>query len=252
MTTQGERDPLPAGHGDESTDTTAAVRRARGAGRRITVWCALAGVAVGAVWVVTNPGGLLPGLGRAKASESAGLQAPGIPQQSPLTEAQSFTAEWYFPAQRGIDHDGFKARRAAARQGADCAETVRDRAQDPLKDSGCQGYLAMNFARLDNLVVSSVTVLRFPDEAAAHKAEAALQGEKAAALLFTAPEGGTPGPSPTTATQPVSVTRVATAGHYLTVTVSQYADHRGGTADEPLKEAARATSYAARAPFGWM
>ncbi|MFG2821604.1 hypothetical protein ACGFX4_19510 [Kitasatospora sp. NPDC048365] len=220
---------------------------------RIVLWCALAGVAAGGVWVVSrpHPGDLLPGLGPTSSKAPAAVPPPGAQAAQPPTEAQAFTAERYFPAQRTIDQDGYRARRTAARQGADCVETQADRAHDALKDLGCQAYVAVAFSRADQPVVTSVTVLRFNDAGAAAKAAQAL-GDKAAAFAFTLPDG-TPPPAVNGTAKPMTAARVAAAGHYLTVTVSRYADQRAGNApDQALQESTRAAAYVARAPFSWM
>ncbi|WP_158515445.1 hypothetical protein [Kitasatospora sp. MBT63] len=257
MTTQGESTPPPAAH--QHQPAPAHSRGPRVTPRRILLWVVLAGLAAGGSWVVTrpNPGDLVPGLGPTSTRPSSGPPVPGVLPAPPQTEAQSFTAERYFPAQRGLDLDGYKARRSNAGQGADCADTVQDKAHDPLRDTGCQGYLLVAFTRLDQQVTSSVTVLRYADEASARKAEAAVR-EGAAALLFLPPEGTAPAtapsPSASAAKQPVTTRKVAVVGHYLTVTVSRFADQRTTVpeTDHALDEATRNVSYTAGLPFVWM
>ncbi|GAA2740614.1 hypothetical protein GCM10010440_08390 [Kitasatospora cinereorecta] len=212
-------------------------------------------MAAGGAWAVSrpNPGDLLPGLGPTSTTPSAAAPASGAPDLQALTEAQAFTAERYFPAQRAVDQDGYKARRTAAHQGGDCVETQADRAHDALKDLGCQGYVAVAFTRTDQPVVTSVTVLRFADAGAAGKAEQAL-GDKVPSFLFTLPDGSpVPAATPSSTAKPMQAAKLALAGHYLTVTVSRYADQRtGATPDQALVESTRAAAYTARVPFVWM
>jgi len=250
MTTQGQRNPLPAGH---HPDAAAQRRPVGGRRRRAVLWCALAGVAVGGAWVITRPtpGDLLPGLGPTSTKPAAAAPAPGVAGTQPLTEAQSFTAERYFPTVRAIDQDGYRARRSAARQGGDCADTQVDRAHDALKDLGCQGYVAVAFTGADQPIVSSVTVLRFADAAAAQKAEQAVR-ERASTFAFVMPDG-VPAPSASPAARPMEAVRTVLTGHYLAVAVSRYTDHRTGSApDQHLTDANHAAVATARAPFLWM
>ncbi|MER8185932.1 hypothetical protein [Kitasatospora sp. NPDC094015] len=253
MTTQGEQFPPPPGLQPQAA--SAHRRGPRVTRQRMLLWVALAALAAAGSWAVTrpNPGDLLPGLGPTSTKPATGTTAPGAAPAQPLTEAQAFAADWYFPAQRGIEQDGYKGRRANAGQGADCADAVLDKAHDPLRDSGCQGYLAVAFVRLDQQVDTSVTVLRFADEAAAGKTGAVLR-EPAAALLQLQPEGAPAAPGPQAGKQPLTSRRVAVVGHYVTVTVSRFADQRTTAAetDHSLDEATRAVGYAAGLPFAWM
>jgi len=256
MTTQGEQDPRPA---DQDGDALAHTHRARGGRRRVLVWCALAAVAAGGSWVVARPDpGELIGLGRTSADATKTVPAVGASPSQPLTEIQAFTAERYFPVQRGIEQDAFKARRTAARQGGDCAETLLDRAQDVLHQAGCQGYVSVGFTSLDQKVVSSVTVLRFADEAAAGKAWQTLQG-KPEALAFVLSDAApipttAPSTSPPNSAKPLTASQVKAVGHYVTVTTSRYLDLRTATAtpDTLLNDATRAVSFTAGSPFLWM
>ncbi|WP_405009513.1 hypothetical protein [Kitasatospora sp. NBC_01539] len=289
MTSQGEPDQSAAG---QEGGTPAADRRGRRFGRRRTaLWCALvvAAAAVGFVVSLPHPGDLIPGLGSTAGGPKA-QPAPGLDSQQPLTEAQVFTADHYFPGDRTVDQDGVQARRTAAAGGGDCAETLLDRAHDPLHDTGCQAYVGVAFDHVDQKVVSSVTVFRFADEEGARKARQALTDP--GALLFRTSAPATPSPTtgstaspgagtasaspgapagtaPSTQTaataqpgasatqpapKPVTAVRVEPVGRYLTVTVSRYADGRTTTPpdDRTLDHAARALSYVVRAPFLWM
>ncbi|MFD9124340.1 hypothetical protein [Kitasatospora sp. NPDC059571] len=270
MTTEGEQTQPPAGR----TTASSADRRRRGPGRRRTaLWCALVVAAAGAGWVVSrpNPGDLIPGLGPTSGQSKKAQPAPGLASEQPLTEAQAFAADHYFPASAGIDLNGFQARRTAARGGSDCTETLVDAAHDPLHGIGCQAYLSIGFTRADLQVVSSVTVLRFADAQSALKARQALadpsvlafltaETASPSALASSAPASasGAPSGSATPPGQPVAkpatAVRVDPVGHYLTVTVSRYADRRPAApaGDTALADATRAVSYTARAPFLWM
>ncbi|WP_371501836.1 hypothetical protein OG871_33075 [Kitasatospora sp. NBC_00374] len=253
MTTQGERTSSPADHQHHAAPARSRGRRVTGG--RVALWAVLAGTAVAVGWVVTrpNPGDLLPGLGPTSDKPAVGTPAPGVAPAQPMTEAQAFLAERYFPAQRGIDQDGYKGRRTGARQGSDCAEILQDRAHDPLHDAGCQGYLGVSFTRLDQQVQSSVTVLRFADDASALKAEEALR-EATPALLFVQPEGVAAPTAPPAGKPPLTTHRVAAVGHYLTVTVSRFADLRSTAPDTEhgLDDATRVLANVAGLPFIWM
>ncbi|WP_431682553.1 hypothetical protein [Kitasatospora sp. KL5] len=278
MTTQGEPDQTAAGHDGE---TPAEPRRLGPGRRRTALWCALVVAAAGIGWVVSrpNPGDLIPGLGSTSGQSKKSQPAPGLASEQPLTEAQAFTADHYFPGQRAVDQNGVQAHRTAAREGGDCAEILLDREKNPLKDTGCQAYVSVGFTNADQQVVTSVTVLRFADEQSAQKARQALTDPSVLAFLTAESDAPSPtaSPSPTatagttaspgapatttpppTATtpppKPADVTRVEPVGHYLTVTVSRYTDRRTTVApgDLTLDKAARALSYTARTPFLWM
>ncbi|MGK4584997.1 hypothetical protein [Kitasatospora sp. HPMI-4] len=265
MTTQGERDPRPVGQQDGK-----AVHTHRGGGRRpVLVWCALVAVAAtGAGWMATSSskGDLIPGLGRTNSDVGKTLPAGAAASGEPLTEAQAFTADHYFPPQRVVEQDGYKARRSADRDGDDCAETLLDASHDVLRDTGCQGYLAVGLNQVDQPVITSLTVLRFADEASARKALDALKDDPDT-IAFLTPEtadGFAPAPSPSApaatqspnpsgspssapsqspqpsqsalppqspaggpaAPKPLTDSRIEVVGHYLTVTSSRYADLR--------------------------
>ncbi|WP_030276672.1 hypothetical protein [Streptomyces sp. NRRL B-24484] len=283
MTTQGEPDQTEAGH---EGGTPAAPHRLGPGRRRTALWCALVVAAAGIGWVVSrpNPGDLIPGLGSTSGQTKKSQPAPGLASEQPLTEAQAFTADHYFPGQRTVEQGGLQAHRTAAREGTDCAEILLDRDKDPLKDTGCQAYLSVAFTNADQQVVSSVTILRFADEKSALKARQALADPSALAFLTAESAAPTPSPTPSptatgspaatvsgaasapagtvpsspTATtpppKPAGVSRVDPVGHYLTVTVSRYTDQRTTLTpgDLTLDKATRALSYTARAPFLWM
>ncbi|MCU7821099.1 hypothetical protein [Kitasatospora sp. DSM 101779] len=287
MTTQGEPDQTAADRtaAGQDGETPAAPSRLGPGRRRTALWCALVVAAAGIGWVVSrpNPGDLIPGLGSTSGQTKKSQPAPGLASEQPLTEAQAFTADHYFPGQRAVDQNGVQAHRTAAREGTNCTEILLAPDKDPLKDTGCQAYLSVAFTNADQQVVSSVTILRFADEKSAQKARQALADP--AALAFLTAESPAPTPSPTpspaatgspsaavsgapsspagttpppTATtpppKPAGVARVEPVGHYLTVTVSRYTDQRTTLApgDQTLDKAARVLSYTARAPFLWM
>ncbi|MGW4803225.1 hypothetical protein [Kitasatospora sp. NPDC004272] len=227
----------PAGH------------RAAGERRRLAaLWGAVAVLAAGGVWVVSNPhqgdaSGAPAGDKPAAAPAAAGQPAP------PLTESQSFVAERYFPAQRAYEYDGYRARRSASREGADCKDVQRDRGRDVLADLACQGWIGVALTRADQPVVSSVTVLRFLDAGAAAKALPVVR-EKVADFGFTYPDEVLP---PAGDAEPMSVAKVELVGHHITLTVSRYRDQRpGGTPDEVLKDSNRSAAAVAGQPFMWM
>ncbi|GAA4988523.1 hypothetical protein GCM10025734_14180 [Kitasatospora paranensis] len=220
-----------------------------------------------------NPGDLIPGLGPTSGQSKKAQPAPGLASAQPLTEAQAFTSDHYFPAADTVDLGAFQAARTAARDGADCTETLTDRGHDPLHGTGCQGYVSVGYTRTDDQIVSSVTVLRFADAQSALKARQALTDPTVLAFLAadTAPSGAVPSgaapsasapaspassasPSGAPAPRPAEVLRVEPVGHYLTIAVSRYADRRttAPVGDTALADATRAVSYTARAPFVWM
>ncbi|WP_441247719.1 hypothetical protein [Kitasatospora sp. McL0602] len=251
MTTQGERDPRPAGHPHTAAPAAApnaaptAAHRARRRPRRVLAGCAIAVLAVGVGWVVKSPhpGDWMPGLGPSSTHPVDTAPVIGATPAQPATEAQGFTADRYFPALRAVDQDDFKGRRTVGKQGPDCAETLRDRAHDILKQTGCQGYVEVGFTRSDNQLLASVTVFRFADAATAEKAKRAVDPS---ALVFLTADPAAAAPNP----HALAGTRIETVGHYLTVTVLHFADQR--TTDPDLDAATRAVSYVAGAPFAWM
>lgn len=240
MTTQGRA-------GRPAADMPADPRRAGPGRRRIALLCALVAAVLGTGWQVVR---LVPG--DAATGGSTPVPVAGVTPTEPLTEAQSFTADWYFPAQRQIDQDGFQARRSGTAQGTDCAAVLKDRTSDVLHGSGCQGYLTVSFTSLDQKTLGSVTVLRFDDAAAAQHAAALLGNRPADTVAFLLPDG-TPPPQPATAAvaAPQTAGRVEAVGHYLAVTAARYAD--GRTAPDPaLDTAERAVAYTAAQSFLWL
>lgn len=290
MTKQGEPDQSAAGR---QAGTSAAVgHRGHHRGRRrAALWCALvvAAAGVGFVASLPYPGDLIPGLGSTGGQQKA-QPVPGLDTQQPLTEAQAFTADHYFPEERGVEYDGVRARRTAARDGGDCAETLLDRTGDLLHDSGCQAYVGLAFTSADEAVASSVTIYRFADEQGAQKARQALTEPDALVFLspgiVSAPPSAAPSPSPSTsaatgtdpagsappppgtpassgtpgqgaatgAPKAVTVTRVDPVGHYLAVTVSRYTDHRTTVPpeDRTLEKANRALFSVVGPSFMWL
>ncbi|WP_316527905.1 hypothetical protein [Kitasatospora brasiliensis] len=281
MTTQGERTQTPGegrvdraeqrvgGGADPEGDKG---RGRRLTGRRAAGWIVLVGVVAAGGWIITRPmpGDYIPGLGPSTKDSARTPKVVGAPP--PPTDPGALNVDNLFPAQRVVEVGGYKARRNGVRQGENCAEVLQDRAQDPLKDTGCQSYLTVSFTGQDHPVLSSVTMLRFPDQATAARAADALRAKPGAVAFILAdtttataqPAGAKPGGEP----------RVETVGHYVTVTSSRPGDARPastttapapgptpaaptptapGTGGEPdLDEATRALSYAAGQPFVWM
>ncbi|MEV7770154.1 hypothetical protein [Kitasatospora sp. NPDC086791] len=241
-------------------------------GRRAVGWIAVAGVVVVGGWIITRPmpGDYIPGLGPST-TDGAGTP-PVVGTPPPRIDSENLNVDNFFPAQRPVEVAGYKARRNGARQGENCAETLQDRAQDPLKDSGCQAYLTVSFAGQDRPVLSSVTMLRFPDQAAAVRAAEALRAKPGAVAFILA--DATTAPAQPAGAKPGSDPRVEVVGHYVTVTSSRTGDGRAAaptpsatgaptaptptptnsapSAEQNLDEATRAISYAAGAPFVWM
>ncbi|KQV17185.1 MULTISPECIES: hypothetical protein [unclassified Kitasatospora] len=235
MTTQGERH----------------THRAHGSRRRTIALCSVGAVAITLGVVVAKTGDWLEGAGRTIQVVSS----DSVPPVQPLSEKDFFVAERYFPAAKPIEQDGFKALRTAGRQGEPCVETMADRARDVLRDTGCLGYVTVGYLREDRQVTSSVTVLRFADQAGAEKARQVLAADSTAIAFVTADPAATPAasgsPSPGAA-KPVTSTQVEAVGHYLTVTSSRFADQRATVTDNTLDTATRAVSFTARAPFMWL
>ncbi|MFD8597959.1 hypothetical protein ACFV1L_23425 [Kitasatospora sp. NPDC059646] len=245
MTIQGG---APAGV-DE--DLPVAGHRAVGERRRLAfLWSVVGVLAAGGVWVVStpHPGDILPGLGPTS-TQPAAAAAPAGQGAQPLTEAQSFNSERYFPAQRTYDFDLYKAHRSAARDGADCRAVQNDKTRNLLEKLECQGWLGIALTRNDQPVITSVTVLRFTDAGAAARALQAVR-EHAAEFEFTFPDGLV---APAAGVKPMAATRVELVGHYLTLTVSRYADQRAGAGpDEVLTASTRSAAAVAGQPFMWM
>ncbi|KJK57572.1 hypothetical protein UK12_15595 [Saccharothrix sp. ST-888] len=162
----------------------------------------MAVAATGAGWIATSSskGDLIPGLGRTGSDLGKTLPAGGTASGEPLTEAQAFAPDYYFPLQRAIELDGYKARRTAARDGEDCGEVFQDRTRNVLRDIGCESYLAVGFSQADQPVVTSLTVLRFADETSARKALDALKDDPGAVSFLTPEAANPPAPSPAPST----------------------------------------------------
>ena len=233
-------------------------------------------VVAGVGWIVSRPqpGDWIPGLGPSSADATKTPPVLGNPVPPTVTDPEGLTADRYFPAQRTIEADGYKGKRLGVRQGQDCAEALQDRAVDPLHDSGCQGFIAVSFTGVDQPVYSSITVLRFPDEASAEKAAQALRPQDGTpgAIAFILPDASA-APAPVAGAHALRPPRVAAVGHYLTVTASRLAETHtaapatsapgtpGGATASPaaaptvsegqLDAATRAISYAAASQFIW-
>ncbi|MER7667574.1 hypothetical protein ABTY61_03800 [Kitasatospora sp. NPDC096128] len=282
MTTQGAHTPTPgegqdgqAGQRTGGGAGVAAVAADRRRGRRVTGrravgWVVMAGVVAAGGWIITRPtpGDYIPGLGPSKADSARTPPVVGTPP--PTTDPEALNADNMFPAQRPVEVGGYKARRGGIRQGEKCDEVLQDRTQELLKDSGCQAYLIVSFTGVDHPVRSSVTLLRFADQAAAARAADTLRGKPGLVAFMLADTNIAPAPSVGSA-KPGSEARVEAVGHYVTVTSSRPGDARpadtassnpapstqaptaSGSGGEPnLDEATRALSYAAGQPFVWM
>ncbi|MEU3574582.1 hypothetical protein AB0E96_40185 [Kitasatospora sp. NPDC036755] len=283
MTTQGERTPTP-GEGRDGraeqrvgggADTDGGTERRRGrrlTARRTAGWVVMVGVVAAGGWIITRPmpGDYIPGLGPSSKDASATPKVVGAPP--PRTDPEALNVDNLFPAQRPVEVGAYKARRNGVRQGENCGEALQDRAQDPLKDTGCQGYLAVSFSGQDRPVLSSVTLLRFPDQPSAARAADALRAKPGAIAFILADATTAPPQAP--GAKPGGDPRVEAVGRYVTVTSSRPGDGRpaaaapsgtgtppatapttAGTAvatEQNLDEATRALSYAAGSPFAWM
>ncbi|MFJ3219882.1 hypothetical protein ACIPLC_28695 [Kitasatospora sp. NPDC086801] len=285
MTTQGERTPTPGegqdGQAGRRTGGAAGAggglsgSRVGGRGRRLTArravsWVVVVGVVAAGGWIITRPmpGDYIPGLG--PSTKDAAGTPPVVGAPPPRTDPEGLNADTFFPPQRPVEVGAYKARRNGIRQGDNCTEVLQDRTQELLRDTGCQAYLTVSFTGQDRPVLSSVTVLRFGDQAAAVRAADTLRG-KPGALAFILPDANAaPAPSsgaPKAAGEP----RVEAVGHYVTVTNSRLGEARapgpstgapstpapGSSGQAPsteqtLEEATRALSYAVGAPFVWM
>ncbi|MQS11016.1 hypothetical protein F7Q99_01640 [Streptomyces kaniharaensis] len=276
MTTQGERTPTP-GEGQEGQ---AGQRFGGGAGaywgrrltaRRVVGWTVVVGVVVAGGWIITRPtpGDFIPGLG--PSSKDATKTPPVVGAPPPRTDPEALNVETYFPSQRLIEMGAYKGRRNGVRRGENCVEAQQDRGQELLKNSGCQAYLTVSFTGQDKPVLSSVTVLRFADQAAAVKAADALKA-KPGALAFILPDANeAPAPAAGSAAKPGTEPRVEAVGHYVTVTSSRLpespthapsapastpatpaASATAPTPEQVLDEATRAVSYSAGSQFVWM
>ncbi|MEE1786142.1 hypothetical protein PUR71_25055 [Streptomyces sp. SP17BM10] len=280
MTTQGERTPTPgdgqAGRaGQRFGGGAGAYRGRRPSARRLVGWTVVVGVVVAGGWIITRPtpGDYIPGLG--PSSKDTARTPPVVGAAPAPTDPEALNVETYFPSQRLIELGAYKGKRNGARRGENCVEAQQDRAQDLLKDSGCQAYLTVSVTGQDKPVLSSVTILRFADQAAAGRAAEALRA-KPGALAFILPNAEVDN-SPAAAAKPGTEPRVEAVGHYVTVTSSRLpAEARTpgatpGTAsgsapavspsatgapaptpEQVLDEATRAVSYSAGAQFVWM
>lgn len=241
------RDP-DRGHGRDRR-----ARAARSGPRRVLTWCGVV-LAVGGIgWVVTqpNPGDWLPGLG--PSSKDAGNKpvVVGNPPATSSADPNPFSQQQYFPAGRVIDQNGYKAKLSGVRQGDDCAQTLQDSAKDVLRDTGCQGFLTVSFSGLDGKVLTSVTILRFADDATGRKV-ADLLRQQPGAVRFVLPDTTIAAPSPSTGgTGTASAPRVEAVHHYVTVAGARPADGAGPSTPADLESAAWAASYTAGATFMW-
>ncbi|MGW2251064.1 hypothetical protein ACWCXH_12780 [Kitasatospora sp. NPDC001660] len=277
MTTQGERTPTPG----EGQSGQAGQRFGGGAdayrGRRLTArrlvgWTVVVGVVVAGGWIITRPtpGDYIPGLG--PSTRDATKTPPVVGAPPPPTDPEALNVETYFPSQRPIEMGAYKGKRNGVRRGENCVEAQQDRAQELLRNSGCQAYLTVSFTGQEKPVLSSVTVLRFTDQAAAGKAAEALRA-KPGALAFILPNADVDTSPAAAAAKPGTEPRVEAVGHYVTVTSSRLpSDARtpsaspnsapsvspapsGAPAPTPeqiLDEATRAVSYTAGSQFVWM
>ncbi|WP_157849716.1 hypothetical protein [Streptomyces novaecaesareae] len=285
MTTQGERTPTPGegqegqagqrtGGGADTGGTAPGRRRGRRlTGRRAAGWIVMVGVVAAGGWIITRPtpGDYIPGLG--PSTKDSAKTPPVVGSAPPRTDPESLNVDNFFPAQRPVEVGAFKARRNGVRQGENCAEVLQDRTQDPLKDAGCQAYLTVSFTGQDRPVLSSVTLLRFPDQASAAKAADALRAKPGSVAFMLADTSIAPA-QPAGAAKTGGEARVEAVGHYVTVASSRTGDGRPAataptgagtpaatgpaptatapTTEQMLDEATRALSYAAGSPFVWM
>ncbi|MFF2544847.1 hypothetical protein ACFVUY_20020 [Kitasatospora sp. NPDC058063] len=283
MTTQGERTPTPGEGregraeqgvgGDAGTDGgTDRTRGRRLTARRTVGWIVVVGVVAAGGWIITRPmpGDYIPGLGPSSKDATATPKVVGAPP--PRTDPEALNVDNLFPAQRPVEVGAFKARRNGVRQGENCAEVLQDRTQDPLKDTGCQSYLTVSFSGQDRPVLSSVTLLRFPDQPSAARAADALRA-KPGAVAFILADTTTAPAQPPGGARTGGEPRIEAVGHYVTVTSSRSGDGRPATtpgstgapatplpgatgtapsSEQTLDEATRALSYAAGSPFAWM
>ncbi|MFJ9692272.1 hypothetical protein [Kitasatospora sp. NPDC101183] len=276
MTTQGERTPT-SGDGEETVKRR--IGRGAGLGGRLTPrkavgWVVVLGVVAAGGWIITRPmpGDYIPGLG--PSHKDATKTPPVVGAAPPTTDPEGLNVDNFFPAQRVVEVGGYKAKRNGARQGLNCGEALQDRAQEVLRNSGCQAYLMVNFSGQDRPVLSTVTLLRFGDQGAAARAADRLR-EKPGSLTFILPDAlPAPAPSGTGGKEPETPSRIEAVGHYVTVTSSRVGDGRtpgagssptpsgtpgsptptasGPSAEQSLDEANRALSYAAGSQFVWM
>ncbi|MFD9595143.1 hypothetical protein ACFWA9_20660 [Kitasatospora sp. NPDC059973] len=275
MTTQGERTPPSGDQEQHGAARPAEAHRqppGRFGARRVVGWVVVVGVVAAGGWIITRPapGDWIPGLGPASKDASSTPRVVGSPPPRAATDPEGLNVDTLFPAQRVIEVGAYRGKRSGVRQGESCAETLQDRAEDLLRDSGCQAYLAVSFAGQAQPVLSSVTLLRFADHAAAARAAETLRA-KPGALTFILPDASTAPAQPAGSAKPGSEQRVAAVGQYVTVTSSRPVEPHGAPpapsgpptpvgapstapagGEQALDEATRAVSYSAGAPFVWM
>ncbi|MFC5886607.1 hypothetical protein RMN57_05840 [Kitasatospora sp. CM 4170] len=281
MTTQGERtpssgDPSSGDHGLDHLPSGTYRRPRRSIARRAVGWVVVVGVVAAGGWIITRPtpGDFIPGLGPSSKDASKTPPVVGTPAPRTVADPEGLDVDTLFPAQRLVEAGGYKGKRSGVRQGENCTEALQDRTQDVLRETGCQGYLTVSFAGQEKPVLSSVTVLRFADQAGAAKAADALRA-KPGALAFILPDATTARPPAAGAAQRGTEGRVEAVGRHVTVTSSRLpeahtpAPSASGTGtgsatpltvppspaaspEQILDEATRAVSYAAGSPFAWM
>ncbi|WP_406208131.1 hypothetical protein OH807_36220 [Kitasatospora sp. NBC_01560] len=287
MTTQGERTPSPGDHGSDQPAGGYRRPARRFGARRAVGWIVVVGVVAAGGWIITRPtpGDFIPGLGPSSNDATKTPPVVGNPPPSSRADADGLNVDSLFPAQRVVEVGAYKGRRSGVRQGENCTEALQDRTQEVLRESGCQGYLTVSFAGQDKPVLSSVTLLRFPDQVTAAKAAEVLRA-KPGALAFILPDASTAPAQPAGSARPGTEQRVEAVGRHVTVTSSRMAEQHSGTpspqgpATTPgaagptaatttapvapavasptpgqellLDEATRAVSYSAGAPFMWM
>ncbi|MFB7617467.1 hypothetical protein [Kitasatospora sp. NPDC056181] len=276
MTTQGERTPSPGDHGTDQPGGAYRRPARRVGARRVVGWIVVVGVVAAGGWIITRPtpGDFIPGLGPSSKDATKTPKVVGSPPPRSGADPEGLNVDTLFPAQRVVEVGAYKGKRSGVRQGENCAEALQDRAQDLFRESGCQGYLTVSFAGQDKPVLSSVTLLRFADQAAATKAAEALRA-KPGALAFILPDASTAPALPAGSAKPGTEQRVEAVGRHVTVTSSRPVEGHGGSpaaspgasvsatplavppspaagAEQVLDEATRALSYAAGAPFIWI
>ncbi|SDT81983.1 hypothetical protein SAMN05216371_6914 [Streptomyces sp. TLI_053] len=241
MTTQGERAPSsaespaerPGYDVSERPDGTHRPRRVTA--RRVVGWITVVGVVAAGGWIVTRPtpGDYIPGLGPSSKEQSKTPPIVGDPPQRTLVDPEALDVEAYFPAQRIVESGSYKGKRSGVRRGDNCTEVLQDRTLELLREPGCKGYLAVSFTAQDRPVLSSVTLLRFTDAAAAARAVEALHA-KSGSVAFILPDASAAPALPAGSARPAIEPRVELVGHYVTVASSRPAEmYPGGVAAPP-------------------